>query len=171
MMLKWKKTALIAGVSLLVLSVPLAVSAGTDKADPGKSPKTYQSQSGVNDVASLLGKTSDEIRQERLNGNSMAQIVTKQGQPKEQVLESFLTKRKEALADRVAQGWMMQEQADLCLSQMKERVSANWERTETGKPDNAPSANQGMGGKGHGVMGHSGKGQGHGMGNGAGRGQ
>ncbi len=84
------------------------------------------------DVSELLGLTAEEIHDLRAEGQSLVQIAATQGFSEEALIAAMLTDRAETLAQRVADGVITQEQADLMLAQMTASVTESIQRTEIG---------------------------------------
>lgn len=111
-------------------------------------------------LASLTGKSVEDIQAERQAGTSFAEIAEESGVAPEDVVDEALAVRAEALAAAVAAGTITQEQADAALAQMETRLTERVASTTAGC--NGAGAGQGMG---------QGMGQGRGMGrNGSGTG-
>ena len=100
-------------------------------------------------VADFLGMTPDDIRTERREGKSITEIASDKDVSQDELIEAIVGARQDNLQDAVENEKITQEQADFCLEQMEERITANLERTETGRP--AWGRGQGRGfGQGHG---------------------
>ncbi|OPX90151.1 hypothetical protein [Pelotomaculum sp. PtaB.Bin117] len=99
--------------------------AGGGYAPPNGPPNSYFNGEGperpgynLNDAASLLNMTTDNIKSEMQSGKTIEQIVTEHGMTMEQFDEKMLAKRKADIAQAVADGKMTQEQADRMLQNM-----------------------------------------------------
>ena len=105
---------------------------------------------GMTDVIGLLGLTVDEFQAFRTEGQSLAQIAAAQGVTEDALIAAMLAPRAEMLADRVAEGYLTQEQADEMLAQMAASISESIQRTDVG-----PRADRGnFGGHGGFMGGH-----------------
>lgn len=118
-------------------------------------------------VADLTGLSTDEVKEQRAAGESIANIAASAGVDSDEVVDAALETREQLLAEKVADGTITQEQADAMLEQMSERLADRITSTETGR-----NGGRGLGagpGGGNGPRG-GGKGQqraGCGMGTGA----
>lgn len=106
-------------------------------------------------VASATGLTTDEVAQRRTAGESPAQIAEAAGLSADELVESVLDARAEALDEAVASGAVTREQADAALERMRDRV---------GERVTSPEAGCGAGGL---ARGERGGGGGRGPGGGA----
>lgn len=107
-------------------------------------------------LADLTGLSTDEIAAERAAGNSVADIAEANGVPADEVVVAALAARRAILDEKVADGTITQEQADLALERMTERLTDRVASDETGRPAWA-GAGRGMG---RGMGGGQGAGQG-----------
>lgn len=94
----------------------------------------------TDEVATLLGMTQDEIQAERQAGKSLAKIAADKDVSEEQLIETILAAKKEALAQAVTDGKLTQAQADQMIERMTEQVKIMVERATTG-----PAADRGQG--------------------------
>lgn len=83
-------------------------------------------------VSDLLGLTAEEIQAQRHEGKSLAEIAAAQGVSEEALVETIMATKAEAVQQKVADGTLTQEQADLMLEQMEERTVEAVNRTNTG---------------------------------------
>ncbi|GAB4287440.1 MAG: hypothetical protein Kow0067_12380 [Coriobacteriia bacterium] len=105
-------------------------------------------------VADLTGLSTDEIAAERADGNSLADIAEANGVESDEVVSEALDVRKQLLDERVADGTLTQEQADLMLETMTERLGERIETDEVGPPSWGGPGRGGMrGGQGFGGQG------------------
>ena len=104
----------------------------------------------VDIVAELTGLSADEVQAERAAGKSAADIAEANGSSAEEVVSAALETRKTPLDERVADGTLTQEQADLMYDRMSERLTERVSTDETGRPS--------WGGMGGGRGGRSGNG-------------
>ncbi|MDD4859309.1 MAG: hypothetical protein PHR56_03790 [Dehalococcoidales bacterium] len=86
------------------------------------------------DIAALLGLTSDQIREQRADGKSLVQIAAAQGVSEETLINAIITDKKAALQQLVTAGTITQAQADERLVFMTERVKEAVNRTTVGAP-------------------------------------
>ena len=84
-------------------------------------------------LAALTGRTTDEIRDQRAAGESVADIAESAGVDVDAVLDTTLDARAGALDDAVAAGEITREQADAALERMQERLRERVTSTETGR--------------------------------------
>ncbi|MCG0278475.1 MAG: YckD family protein [Thermanaeromonas sp.] len=123
----------------------------------------------VSTVAAILGVDEAKILEQRRSGQSLVEIAEAQGVDKNQLVQKVLEERKSILDQMVKEGRLTQEQAELCLKNMEQRVEYNVSRTSVGPP---PWAGKGFdNGSGNGQAGLRGNGLGQGrMGRGFGLG-
>lgn len=97
----------------------------------------------VEAVSELLGLTPEEIRDLRQEGNSLAEIAAAQGVSKDALVETIMTAEREAIQQKVADGWLTQKQADLILKKLENRIYGVVDREATGlrraSPETRPS--------------------------------
>ncbi len=105
-------------------------------------------------VADLTGLSVEEVQAQRAEGNSVADIAEANGVSSDEVVSSALESRKALLDEKVADGTITQEQADLAYDRMTERLAERVATDEAGRPSWAGQGG-GQGGRG---------GQGGGMG-------
>jgi lambda repressor-like predicted transcriptional regulator len=83
-------------------------------------------------IAETLGMTDDELLAALQDGKTVAQVAEEKGVALETVVEALLAPRREALAERVAEGNLTQEQADTMLAEIQEnltnRLQQTWQR-------------------------------------------
>ena len=157
---KWKLTLVTLAVAIIAtLSIGITVSA--DEPADGAVDGWYcgagvdagrgYGATGMADVIGLLGLTAEEFQALRTEGKSLAEIAEAQGVTTDALIAAMLAPRVEMLADRVAEGYLTQEQADAMLAQMEASISESILRTDVG-----PQADRGsFGGRG-GFMGGNG---------------
>ncbi|MEA5076106.1 MAG: hypothetical protein VB139_07145 [Coriobacteriia bacterium] len=107
----------------------------------------------VDIVAELTGLSADEVQAERAAGKSAADIAEANGSSAEEVVSAALETRKTLLDERVADGTLTQEQADLMYDRMSERLTERVSTDETGRPSwggmgGGRGGRGGMGGQG-----------------------
>lgn len=117
--------------------------------------KTYGSMKSV--VADFLGLSEEEFVAARQSGKSVVDIAAEKGITKQELTDKVIEERTAVLNQLVAEEKITQEQANLCIENMKARVESNLERNSTGNPW------QGKQGRG------LGQGQGKGLGGSRGR--
>ncbi|MBN1192992.1 MAG: hypothetical protein JXA36_04810 [Coriobacteriia bacterium] len=88
----------------------------------------------VDVVADLTGLTADEVKAERAEGESLADIAAANGSSSEAVVSSALEARKAILDAKVADGSITQEQADAAYARMSERLTERVATDEVGPP-------------------------------------
>lgn len=101
----------------------------------------------VDIVADLTGLSVEEVQAQRAEGNSVADIAEANGVSTEAVVAEALAARKALLDEKVADGSITQEQADLAYEQMTTRVTERVSTDEVGRPSWA-GAGSGTGGRG-----------------------
>ncbi|SMB99667.1 Protein of unknown function [Thermanaeromonas toyohensis ToBE] len=88
----------------------------------------------VSTIAGILGLNPTKVLEQRHSGRSLVEIAEAQGVDKEQLVQKILEERKRILDQMVKEGRITQEQADLCLKNMKQRVEYSINRTSVGPP-------------------------------------
>ncbi len=130
--------------TLLVVGAPSVLLAADDTANLGLGiGRIYGNMITV--VADFLGMTTDDIRAERWEGKSIAEIAADKNVSQDELIDAVVGARQDNLQDAIESEIITQEQADLCLEQMKERITTNLERTETGRPAWARGQGRGFG--------------------------
>lgn len=114
-------------------------------------------------VASLTGQSVDDIRTQRVEGTSFADIAAAKDVSVDAVVDKALDVRKDVLDAKVKDGSLTQDQADAALDRMEDRVTDRAQSTDgscgSGTCDGT--------GAGSGGKGNSGGGKGNGNGGGA----
>lgn len=95
-------------------------------------------------VASMTGKSAEEIQAERQAGKSFAQIAEDNGVKSDAVVDKALDVRKGALDDAVKAGTLTQSDADAAYDRMQSRLTDRIDNTAAG------CGGGGMGGGGRG---------------------
>jgi hypothetical protein len=114
-------------------------------------------------VAKLTGQSVDDVRAQRQDGKSFADIAKAKGVSADKVTSSALDTRKAALAAAVKDGKLSQEQADFMVKNMETRIQDRVNSTAAGCTGSGAGNGGGCGGGGCG-----GGGMGRGAGNGGG---
>jgi hypothetical protein len=114
-----------------------------------------QAQTALKVVADLTGLSTNDIRSQRVEGKSLADIAEAKGISEQTVIDKAIAERTAALDQLKADNKITDAQYQSCINNMQERIKANIERTAVGS---------GNGQQGMGCM------QGNGQGQGAGRG-
>jgi len=83
-------------------------------------------------VSELLGLNTYELCDLRQEGKSFAEIAAEQGVTVEEMIEAIMAERIEAVQARLDDGTITQEQADLMIQQMAERIELAVNRTTIG---------------------------------------
>lgn len=117
-------------------------------------------------VASLTGKSTDDVAAERAAGKTFGQIAAESNVTTEAVVAKALDVRKTALDDAVKSGQITQSQADAAVERMTARISARVDSTGGACGAGGNGGGCGMGG-GRGAGRGAGNGGGCGMGGGA----
>jgi len=97
-------------------------------------------------VSELLGLTPEEIQAQRYEGKSLVEIAQAQGVSEDALVVAIMVVKEAAIEQKVEDGILTQEQADLMLQQMEQRTYEAVNRTTLG-PFDSP------GGKGYGQFG------------------
>lgn len=103
-------------------------------------------------VASLTGKNTEDIRAERADGKTFAQIAEANGSSAEDVVSKALEIRRAGLDEAVKDGTITQEQADAAYATMKTRLADRVTSTTMGR-GNGGGMGRGRGGNGGGMGG------------------
>jgi hypothetical protein len=175
-----KRMIKILAISLVIGGILAAVLAGTVlAAGPAGGPKTAQEDCGAaglvngnglgfgpdSEIADLLGMTPEEIREQRQDGKSLADIALSfNGTTEQELINIIMAEKKEAIQKLVAAETITQAEADARLLQMAERVRLAVERTMTGPPVWAGENGKGQKGQAQGNGAYKGNGQGKGRG-------
>ncbi|MDY6892313.1 MAG: hypothetical protein SVO26_01165 [Chloroflexota bacterium] len=83
-------------------------------------------------VCDLLGLSSEEIKEQRLEGMSLVEIAAAQGVDEQTLTDTVLAEAEEALQQNVSDGVITQEQADAILERMQENISDRLNSTDFG---------------------------------------
>jgi hypothetical protein len=103
---------------------------------------------GVKTLSELTGLSQEEIRTQRQSGQSLHQIAEANRITHEQIVNAVMEQAKVALQAKVDAGTLTQEQMELRIATMTERITANLNRTSVGPGENAfgkNGSNQGQG--------------------------
>lgn len=101
-------------------------------------------------ISELLGLSPDEIIAQRQEGKSLVEIAAAQGVDEATLTEAVLAARAEVLQQKVTDGILTQEQADLMLERMQEHVSYMLNNTTVGPSGGKQGACYGQPGQGTG---------------------
>ncbi|OPX83342.1 MAG: hypothetical protein A4E53_04683 [Pelotomaculum sp. PtaB.Bin104] len=77
----------------------------------------------LDEIASILEMTVDELKAKMESGQKLEEIVAGQGMTMEQFHEKMLEQKKSKIAKKVADGVLTQEQADKILQEFGQRLS------------------------------------------------
>lgn len=83
-------------------------------------------------IADLLGMKPEEVIAERQAQKSLVQIAGEKGISEQELLDKVLESRKTRIDQLVKDGRITQEQADLAVKNMTERLKVNLNRTTVG---------------------------------------
>jgi hypothetical protein len=111
---------------------------------------------GMDEVAALLGMTQEELQAERQSGKSLLEIAQAKGVTEEQLVATLRENHQAHLAEKVAAGYLTQEQADQMLAHMAAQTSQMITRTDVGPMGHGPGTGPCIGdgtGVGPGAMG------------------
>lgn len=143
-----KRTKIIAmsliGVAVMVIGMAGTVAA--DNSDVGQSAQTatcnglgwgkgFGAGDGIEAVVSLTGLTAEEVRSQRQDGQSLAQIAATKGVTEDALVATIINTRESEVQVMVTSGKLTQEQADALLAQMQERIRLAVNRTTIGPPE------------------------------------
>jgi hypothetical protein len=154
--MKWLVAGTVVGLLAIAVAIP-ALAAGPNEVYGNAGANTVQTGYGNcgglgfgpdQEVADLLGLTQEQIREQRLAGNSLVEIAATKNISEETLINTIITAKQEAITAQVTAGTMTQAQADLCLVQMQERVQLSVNRTTVGRPEWAGANGQGHNGSG-----------------------
>ncbi len=101
-------------------------------------------------VSELQGLPHEEIEAQRREGKSLVEIAEAQGVSEDALVEAVLDAKREALQQRVEDGILTQEQANLMLQQMEQRTVQMVNRVTVGPPDDRGGCGYGESGDGTG---------------------
>ena len=148
---RWTKFLVLAMSLLLVGGLALSASAASST---GNSPTgilrqgimmgQQRAQNALKAVAELTGLSTDEIRSQRVEGESLVAIAETKGISEQTVIDQVVAERTAALDQLKADNKITDAQYESCISNMQERIKTNIERTAVG-PANGNQAGQGMG--------------------------
>ena len=99
-------------------------------------------------VSELLGLTPEEIQVQRQEGKSLVEIAATQGVTEDALVDAITAAKEEAIQQRVEDGTLTQEQADLMLQQMTQRTAEMVNRTTFGPPEDRGTCGYGEPGQG-----------------------
>ncbi len=151
---------LIAGLVLGSVGFAYAAPADTQPANPVLTSGLHLGQSVrdaggrlIDVLASMTGLTTDEIKAERADGQSIAAIAQANGVETDAVVAKALEARKAVLDAKVKDGTITQAAADAAYTQMSERIAGRVTSEDVGAPSWAGGgrgSGGGMGGRGAG---------------------
>lgn len=88
-------------------------------------------------ISTLLGMEKTAVLEERQAGKSMVSIAESKGVNEETLVNKVVEQRKAIIDQRVKDGTMTEEQAQLCEEEMDARIKSNLNRTTVGPADGA----------------------------------
>jgi hypothetical protein len=137
--IKWVIAGVVAGLLVIAIAIPVLANGPDGVSDSTVQGCGYGNCQGLGfetdeEVATLLGLTPEQIREQKLSGKSLVQIAADQNVDEQALVSAILAEKQTNLKSRVAAGKLTQEQADLMLAQMKERVQLAVKRTKVGPP-------------------------------------
>ena len=156
--LKWLIGLVVAGVMVLAIAVPALAAGPIGTPTPSATTPPCGNcggagygqgfGGGMDDVVTqLLGMTEEQIQTQRQAGKSLVQIAATKNISEDALIKAIIADRKADLDKLVADKKITQAQADLMLTQMKDRVKVMVNRTTVGPPDWAGNGT-GFGGMG-----------------------
>lgn len=86
-------------------------------------------------ICNLLGLTTQQIQVLRHEGQSLVQIAATKGISQQQLIDAIMVERKATIQERVTDGSLTQEQANIMLQQMEQNIIRAITRTTVGKPE------------------------------------
>ena len=101
-------------------------------------------------VANLTGLSADEVAAQRADGESIADVGASAGVSSDAIVNAALEARTAALDEMVAAGSITQEQADVMIDRMSDRLAERVTSTETGPNGCGTGGGRGFGGGGRG---------------------
>jgi hypothetical protein len=101
-------------------------------------------------VGELLGLIPEEIQAQRQEGKSLVEIAEAQGISEGDLVEAIMTANGERLQERVEDGICTQEQANLRLQQMEQRIRQMVNSTTFGPSEARTTGGYGQSGEGTG---------------------
>lgn len=104
-------------------------------------------------VADLTGLSVEDVEARRADGETVADIAESEGVDPAAVTDGALAARKAILDEKVADGTIDQETADLMLERMTDRISERIDSTETGGYGRGQGCGMGGGQGGRGMGG------------------
>src|SRR5215218_3633804 len=78
---------------------------------------------GLDDAASYLGLTEEQLRTELMSGKTLADVAKAKGKPVDGLVDALTADAKKRLDDAVAAGRITKADADKALAEMKQRVT------------------------------------------------
>jgi len=156
MRLRSKLVLVAAVVSLLAFAVAApAIAQGTaEVAAPGLAGGLCRGVGAVaQQVADLLGMSTDDVAQAREDGKSLSQLADEKGVAQDELIETMLAPRKAMLDQAVADGRLTQAEADAMLERMRSRLTQKADGAQAGGGCGGPGAgagSEGCGGPGGG---------------------
>jgi hypothetical protein len=138
-----KRTKWLAGALMLAAVLAIGVGATVALAATPASNQGTQTYCGlgggfrfggtlVDEVAKVIGMTSDQIRDMRQDGKSLVQIAATKNVTEQKLVEAIMAFKKAEVQKKVAAGTITQDQADLMLQRMQENTVNAVNRTSTG---------------------------------------
>jgi hypothetical protein len=153
-MRKVLKVLLVSMVLAGVLATALAVTVAAAGPQGNGTGSVQTGSSTIDVVSKLLGLTPEQIQEQRQAGKSLLQIAATKNVTEVALVDAIMADKEAAVQKLVTAGTITQEQADLRLAQMRERVELAVNRTATGRPEWAAGNGNGQNGvcNGTGVM-------------------
>jgi hypothetical protein len=154
--MKWLIAGAVAGLMVVAIAMP-ALAAGPNTSRGASVTPNLQAGYGNcqglglgpdQSVATLLGLTQEQIREQRQAGKSLVQIAATRNVTEAALVDAIMAANQAALQKLVSAGTLTQQQADLRLAQMVERVKLAVNRTTVGPPEWAGANSNGLNGRG-----------------------
>jgi competence protein ComGC len=153
---RWPKFTALA-IALLLLGGMVASASAANSANSqanvlcqGLMKGSQQAQTALKAVADLTGLTAADIRSQRAEGQSLAEIAQAKGVSEQTIIDQVAGERTSTLDKLKADGTITETQYQTCLGNMQTRIKANIERTAVGSGNGCQgqgmhSNNQGRG--------------------------
>lgn len=157
---RWSKF-MVLGLALLLVVGMVASASAAGNGNSAQSNALCQglmlgkqkAQTALKAVVDLTGLSVTDIRAQRLEGKSLADIAESKGVSEQTVIDKVVTDRTAVLDQLKADGKITEAQYQTCITNMQDRIKTNVERTTVGRAN-------GQAGKGMGRMQGAGQGQG-----------
>lgn len=103
-------------------AVGLQIATDDTSAEPDEEPRRRRGHGNSEVAAEALGITTDELREARGAGQSLADVAVAQGVSVDAVIQAITAEVQTHIAERVAEGELTQDEADERLAGLDERI-------------------------------------------------